>query len=213
MLSSIASRRRRRVRASRLWSETGPCPFVVRSSSGSWMTTISPSLLRWRSNSTASTSSSAVLRKPSRLFSAHRLLAPRWAMILIMVLFAPLLRRSRRRFRCAARIRLGPAPRPGLFAAVYQAFHEPSLSHEHDDDRRRHRHQRGTHQKVPGRRRIRRRHEVAQPDDSCRHVLVRRDEEWPKVLVPRPQEQDDRHREDVGPREREKDRPEKLHWT
>ncbi len=69
--------------------DTGPCPSVVRSRSGSWMTTISPSRLRWRSSSTASTASFAVFRKPPRLVSAHRFLAPRWAMIFIMMLPAP----------------------------------------------------------------------------------------------------------------------------
>ena len=38
-----------------VWSATGPDPLVVRSSVGSWMTTRTPSRVRRRSNSIAST--------------------------------------------------------------------------------------------------------------------------------------------------------------
>ena len=54
-----------------------PCPSVVRSSVGSWITTSTPSREGWTSNSTPSMPSARVRRKPSRLFSGQRLRAPR----------------------------------------------------------------------------------------------------------------------------------------
>src|SRR5215470_13706903 len=58
-----------------------PCPVVVRSSVGSWMTTTSPSRVWWTSISTRSTPSPIAPRKAVRLFSGQRRAPPRCAAI------------------------------------------------------------------------------------------------------------------------------------